>query len=88
MKSFVLCPTEIDHEDLTTGRELHKAYEWPLIPRTDDYIGVGGNQYEVFEVIHNLDRDPPTIHVIVRVSKPEFEALSEDTSWERVFWDI
>ncbi len=59
-----------------------------LIPPTGDYIGVGGNQYEVFEVVHNLDRNPPTIHVIVRVPEYEFKVLSEDASWERVFWDI
>ena len=91
MIPFIICIEEIEIDEIeddifVTGRELHKDYTWPLVPPKGDSVGVGGNQYKVFEVVHNFDVNPATINVILRCTEFDFKMLSEDTSWKRVFW--
>lgn len=87
MTLFIICVEEIDDEKVATGRELKKAYEWPLVPRIGEIVGVGGNFYEVSNVYHYFDRDPSSIQVIVRFPASDFKMLSDDTSWTRVYWE-
>ena len=86
MVLFTIWIKEVDNEKVSTGRELCKAYEWPLVPRVGDNVGVGGNQYAVHEVIHNFDYNPATIDVILHWPQFDFGNLSENPSWKRVFW--
>jgi hypothetical protein len=86
MIPFTICVEEADGDKVATGRELHKAYEWALVPHKGDIVSVGGNSYKVFEVIHYFDRNPANIEVILRWPESDFMRLSEDTSWKRAFW--
>jgi len=87
MIPFTICIEEIDSDKAATGRELHKAYEWPLVPRIGEVVGVGGNLYEVHQVTHDFDRTPASILVILRWPESDFKMLSSDVDWKRVFWD-
>jgi hypothetical protein len=87
MVPFTICIEEVDDDKAATGRELHKAYEWPLVPRTGDVVGVGGNLYETYQVIHDFDRRPHTIQVILRWPESDFKMLGRNTEWRRIFWD-
>lgn len=87
MITFTICVEERD-DDSMTGRELHKDFTWPMVPRVGDAIGVGGNQYQVNEVVHNFDHDPPTIYVRSFWPRHDFEALDrKDPLWKRTFWE-
>lgn len=86
MIPFIACVEEVGSDKIPTGRELKKAYEWPLIPPAGDIVGVGGNLYPDYQVIHIFDRNPPTIEMVLQWSESDFKMLSEDISWKRVFW--
>jgi hypothetical protein len=79
--TFVIEVSEMNDADEVTGRELRREVCWRTLPRTGEYIALGGNEHEVRKVGHELFKGPTRVHI--DVWSHDFNGLSIDRDWLR-----
>jgi hypothetical protein len=79
--TFIIEVSEMNDADEATGKELRREVSWRTLPQTGEYIALGGNEYEVRKVGHDMFKGPTRVHI--DVSSHDFKGLSSDRDWLR-----